>query len=242
MAREVYFVPGYADSILDEVLAVTAYALSGAQNDLALIVNAGDTIFDLTPAAALNITGIVAPAAGTEKVIVLRNKGAVTITLKHADAGSAAANRLTCPGAADASLLRGGEVALVYNDATNTWDVGALVPRSGFKLAVNKAANAGAIVLLDKRWWTVKHMAFESDGSTAVTDALYLAHGLTIPTASYAADTAAKRASKQIAASEEALVQIKRGEQAIWFLAGSGVTTNLVANFRPNEGGYGLNR
>lgn len=240
MAREVYFTSDYSAAIELDVLKLRK-DLSGNQNDLALLTANAETIFDLYAAAALNVTGIVAPVA--VDVIVLRNRSSATITLKHGDAASAAVNRFACPGGTDYALLAGAEVALVYNTTTSLWDVGTEVPRSGFKLAINKAANEGQIVLLNKQWWAVEHVSMESDGTTAVTVPVYYRQAtVEIPTASYAANTAATRASKQILAGKEALLQIKRGEFGAWFLAASGVTANAVLNFRPNEAGQGFNR
>ena len=69
--------------------------------------------------AARNVTGIAGGVDGLE--CVLMNVGAQTITLKHQDAASAAANRIIGVAGADVSLVANGSVTLCYDGTTARW-------------------------------------------------------------------------------------------------------------------------
>lgn len=237
MALEVYHVPSYKGSIENDSSILKVVLAQFAANQDNLVTGAYD-IVEISSDAARNLTGIVAPSAAA--VRILYNRGSYTITLKH-NATSTAANRFTCPGAADFSLTAGAWVPMLYDTVSARWIVSTEVPRSGFKLAVNKAANCGVYVMLDRRWWNVKHLALEADGTTVVSVAVWARKGVAIPTADYAGNSAATRQSRPILPSEEILEQLKPGEAGVWLLAGA-VATDCAVRFLPNEVGGGLNR
>lgn len=66
-----------------------------------------------------SITGIVAGRDTEERLLV--NVGAYTITLEHADAGSAAVNRFLGAGAADVAIATMGRVRIVYDELAQRW-------------------------------------------------------------------------------------------------------------------------
>lgn len=79
----------------------------------------------LTPTTPINITGFAKPTDSAKphrKTIVQGNGNAST--LKQADAGSAAANRIRVPGGADLVLAAQDDVATIeYDDITDIWRV-----------------------------------------------------------------------------------------------------------------------
>lgn len=101
--------------------AITPAQLTGANNDynpagLAIttrIRQASD------PVAQPNLTGLTAQADG--KLRLFENIGTGTLTFNNENAGSAAANRFTMPGAADLVLASGGAAIFVYDAVTSRW-------------------------------------------------------------------------------------------------------------------------
>lgn len=98
--------------------AVSPGSLGADQNDWA--PGTGDVI-RVTSSVAVNITGIGGPAAGDQHRIV--NIGANTVTLKHQDAGSAAANRFIGIGGADYVLYADDQVGIWYDGASSRWRI-----------------------------------------------------------------------------------------------------------------------
>lgn len=83
-------------------------------------------VLRLTTDASRNLTGIVAQVNG--RVLTLSNLGSFNLVLKHQDAGSTAANRFICPGAADFTLNAFDCVDIWYDSAsfgTGAWVVKA---------------------------------------------------------------------------------------------------------------------
>lgn len=78
-------------------------------------------ILRLSATGAVDLTGIVAPSSYLFRIVV--NVGASTITLKHASASSAAANRFRCPGAVDKALTTGLAVWTWYDATSAVWQV-----------------------------------------------------------------------------------------------------------------------
>jgi hypothetical protein len=108
---------GGADAVASVV--VTPSSLTADQNDWA--IGTGD-IFRVAGAAARNITGIAAGTSGM--AVLLVNVGTFALTLKHQNASSSAANRITVPWAGDCVLAaNGGAVVLVYDSTSSTWRV-----------------------------------------------------------------------------------------------------------------------
>ena len=71
---------------------------------------------------ARSITGIAAGTSGL--AILLINVGTFALALKHQNASSSAANRITVPWAGDCVLAaNGGAVVLVYDSTSTTWRV-----------------------------------------------------------------------------------------------------------------------
>jgi hypothetical protein len=96
----------------------TPTALAANTNNWAL-PTAG--VVRISASAAYNLTGITAPTTG--RVITLVNVGSFTITLKHQDASSTAANRLLCKSGADVTLPAEGMVGILYDLTTQRWRV-----------------------------------------------------------------------------------------------------------------------
>ena len=75
--------------------------------------------------AARDITGIFAGVADRRagRFLKLYNVGAFTITLKDESASSLAANRFSCSGSADFSLVEAGSANLWYDNTSTRWRV-----------------------------------------------------------------------------------------------------------------------
>lgn len=96
----------------------SATAISGNTDDYAC----GEGTFQRwTATGAFNVTGMVASTDGAIRYIW--NIGANTITLKNADAGSAAANRWTCSTGADLALATKKCALAIYDLTSTTWRV-----------------------------------------------------------------------------------------------------------------------
>lgn len=235
LSDKVYHVSGVLAAQDGETSVVTPSVLTASTNDWSLIPSSGDsTLFHVQASAAIDVTGIVAPAA--VKCILLYNKGAFTVTLKHQNAGSAAANRIVGLGSADYALTAGGYAVLVYDVGASRWVVSQEVPRSGFKIGVD--GTDGAIVVLDRRFWSCRNSGYDTT-DTANSEELFYRYGLVVPTASYLANSAATRESLPIDVGSDEVIKPPRGTNGVFLLADSGT---LVALFRPNESGQGFNR
>jgi hypothetical protein len=81
------------------------------------------TTIYVTSDASRDVTGILATGIADGVTLMLINRGAQDVVLKHANGGSVAANQFLCPGAADVTL-NANEAALIVRDATSTlWRV-----------------------------------------------------------------------------------------------------------------------
>jgi hypothetical protein len=235
LTAKVYHVDGFMDAQVGgaQCKVVTKDSISTSQNDYAILTSADETIAELRASAALNITGIVAPSAA--KVLILYNRSAYTITLKDASASSAAANRILGI-SGDFALVAGAFVPLFYDTVQSRWIVSTVVNRSGFKIDVD--STDGAVVMLDARFWSALNTAL-SAAEAARTEAVFYRYGLLVPTASYASDTAAKRASLPIQTNGDEVLHQPRGTLATFLLADA---NDVVMSFRSNEAGLGLAR
>jgi hypothetical protein len=92
--------------------------ITANQNDYA---GATADINRLSSDAARDITGLSAGTSG--QTVVLVNVGSATITLKHQNTGSSAANRIIVPWAGDYILAADGAAVLVYDATTSRWRV-----------------------------------------------------------------------------------------------------------------------
>lgn len=94
-------------------------------------------IIRMSSSAAYNITGIVAPS--DDRIIILDNVGAFSITLKH-DTTSTAANRFFCPNDADLVLAKDTNVWLQYDLASLRWRIiggtSNSIPAGTYELAI----------------------------------------------------------------------------------------------------------
>ncbi len=69
-----------------------------------------------------DFTGIVAPSAGVNRIVVIINSGTnKKMKFKHNDSGSAAANRIMLADNSDFDLEKGGSVQFIYNHTENRW-------------------------------------------------------------------------------------------------------------------------
>lgn len=198
------------------------------------------TIFELISSAAINITGIVAPTAGTGTTILLYNAGASTITLKNASGSSSTANQMNVTAAADYSLTAGAWAVLHY-DAVSKWTVGTEVPSTVFKIEV-PGASEGVITFFDCAWWSAHNTGYYDAAGTKTANAVdvYYRHGSTVPTQNYASSTAAEQASIPLASGLDELIQIKRNNPKLYWIATQ--SNGVTVRYRKNEQGGGLNR
>lgn len=102
-------------------VTATPATISANTNDYALAIGSAD-IFRISSSAAINITGITAGLIDGHSIL-LRNVGGLTITLKHQDAGSVAANRIIVPWSGDAVLSANGSILLLYDSTLARWIV-----------------------------------------------------------------------------------------------------------------------
>lgn len=94
-------------------------AISTSQNNL---VFAGSAFQRLNCTSASDITGVAAPSGGAHfdgRMIRLVNVGTETVTLKHNDAASTAANRMFVSTGADKALAVNAWADLVYDSTNN---------------------------------------------------------------------------------------------------------------------------
>ncbi len=229
----VYHTDDYLRTASQYSTPVRKSQITANTNDWAL---GTDPVCEVESDASRNVTGIAAPAAADVKV--LYNRGASNIVLKHSNAGSAAANRIVTPDGNDYTLASGGFVPLFYATGDALWVVGTVVSKLGFKVRLTENT-LGVLLLLNLRYWSIKHLGYATDGTTANTGRLYYRPGLVVPTASFAASSAATRESLPILDGEDEIVLPSSPDGALFLLA---ATADLMVACRPNEGGGGLNR
>lgn len=97
----------------------TLTQFTASQNNLSLGTGG---IVRISSNAAINITGFAATSAGDARL--LSNVGSFAITLKHADTGSTAANRILCVGNADVEIAAGGSAVVYYDGTDSRWRCG----------------------------------------------------------------------------------------------------------------------
>ena len=97
-----------------QTLSIT---LAATQHDLDSPTYSFNSVVGLTPASGgSTLTGLVASRFSDGDALYLFNLStADSITLKHADAGSVAANRFACPSSADVVIAPRGGVLVVYD-------------------------------------------------------------------------------------------------------------------------------
>ena len=125
-------------------------------------------------------------------------------------------------------------IAYYHIKGTTPADAGSTeLPARGGKIEVPAAD--GAVVVLSKRWWSVKNTGRNSSDA-ASENRVFFRHGITAPVATMAMDTAAKQASIPIEPFADELLQIKAGDgsNAVTFLAAiAAVVILLRANDAP---------
>lgn len=94
----------------------TLSAFSANQNDLAL---GSGGVISISSSLAVDITGLVATSNGDARLLV--NTGSFTITLKHNDTSSTAANRILGVTSKDVLVPPGGSVSVVYDGTASRW-------------------------------------------------------------------------------------------------------------------------
>lgn len=102
--------------------------LTGNTNDYAPLDIQSAYILRISANGAFNITGLQAPYGGLYqrsdfKRICVRNNSGFTITLTHNDAASVAANRFSCPNAANFAMRPNATVWLQYDSFSGAWVV-----------------------------------------------------------------------------------------------------------------------
>ena len=96
--------------------AATPAAFTVATHDWAA---GAATLQSVSATGALNLTGMVSTTPNQIRVLI--NVAAFTITIKHENAGSAAANRFFMAGAADILLTTNASRVFVYHAAVGRW-------------------------------------------------------------------------------------------------------------------------
>lgn len=113
--------PGYFGSTL------SPSALAGNVNDYAPTGHANAEVLRINPGGAgRNITGLAGGAPGRRVLLVNIETVAGDVTLKHADAASAAANRFVGANLADVVVRAGGSTLLWYDGASSRWRIVAI--------------------------------------------------------------------------------------------------------------------
>jgi len=108
--------------------------LTGTNNDVALTNQNTEANFRVVATDALVWTGIVAPDTTVDdRLIILKRDGGTSFTLRHENAGSAAANRLSLVGGNDVELADGEFAALLYNPTIIRWE---LIWRSSVEVTI----------------------------------------------------------------------------------------------------------
>lgn len=100
-------------------LPTTLTQFTASQNNLDIGTGG---IIRISSNAAVNITGIVAASSGDARL--LSNVGSFTITLKHQDTGSTAANRIIGVNSADVEIPANGSAVVYYDAIDNRWRAG----------------------------------------------------------------------------------------------------------------------
>lgn len=100
-------------------LPTTLSQFTANQNDLALGTGG---IIRISSDAARNITGFASGVSGDARLLV--NVGSFTITLKHQDTGSTAANRIIGVNSADVEISTQGSVVVYYDGTDSRWRAG----------------------------------------------------------------------------------------------------------------------
>jgi hypothetical protein len=90
-------------------------------NDLTISANA--SYFRISSSGNTDITGINSSGAADGRLVIIVNVGTNTITLKHQDAGSAAANRFDLPGGGDVILGPRGSATIIYDGSAGRWNL-----------------------------------------------------------------------------------------------------------------------
>lgn len=119
----------------------------------------------------------------------------------------------------------------VSSQLANRADAGSTaVNDDGFMIPV--PATGGVVVVLDPRFWSIRNTGKTNAGADS-TKAVFMAHGTTMATIDYAANTAAKRAQWPIDSGSDEIVPVRNGEhaQAIALLAD---TDTVCVAIRPN--------
>ena len=120
-ANSIYTFPTHVRVGTHNVVVQTNPAqITASQNNYALATQ----VNVLTASAAWNITGLAVPSAitsGWSSVVYLINSSAYTLTLKHEDAASTAANRFKFSTGADIALLADQSKAFIYDNTADRW-------------------------------------------------------------------------------------------------------------------------
>lgn len=99
---------GIAKDLLEPKVLVSAP--SANTNNLAL---SGSSVIHFNGATSVNLTGLVAPAPGKARIVLIHVSGAGTITLKH-QTTSTATNQLSLITGADTALATGNSAIFIY--------------------------------------------------------------------------------------------------------------------------------
>jgi len=90
-------------------------------NDLTLSTNA--SYFRISSSVNTDVTGINSTSVSDGRLVIIVNVGTNTITLKHQNAGSAAANRFDLPGGGDVILGPRGTATVIYDGSDARWNL-----------------------------------------------------------------------------------------------------------------------
>jgi len=118
--------PGKITGEFQGDFTIESQSLTGGSRNLASdstsndLDNGDDPLIYVSCAGSCTITGFVAVRPGFRRLIIGLQAG--TLTLSH-DTGSAAANRLFCPGNANLVLGHGAGAELIETENGSGWDV-----------------------------------------------------------------------------------------------------------------------
>lgn len=98
---------------------LTPSQITANQNDYNPASLSTASVLRLSSDASRDITGLAGGSDG--RVIVLLNRGAQNIVLKHESVSSTAANRFKFPGSVDMTMIPGASITLIYDATDSRW-------------------------------------------------------------------------------------------------------------------------
>lgn len=115
-----------------QIAALRADPSAGTYNNYAPSGIDGAVLLELEPSGAVTLTGLKAPLNQQKRLMMLRNRDSTSsITLKHANSGSATANQFSLPSSTDVVLGPGQSAWMYYDPARTAWTLAITGHTSG---------------------------------------------------------------------------------------------------------------